>query len=373
VTRKTRLAALSIVVVFLIVGFFAVGGVVSAKDGKRSARYNLYFGDLHTHTTYSDAWEGTPWDAFAAATAAGADFMATTDHDSYGYWLSAEEWADTQVAAEFYTTNTFVAMPGYELWIAGSGEINVFNTPDFPPVPEDPDQRPVPGSHGSPEDSLAVFYDWLAAQPGAVGQWNHPTYVTRNFHNFAFWNERRDVGMGIIEVWNWKYTEDSYVLALDKGWHVMPAANSDTHNPDWISGSEVRTVLLSPRLTPEDLYAAMSAGRGYATLDKNLRISYTLNDAVMGSILSSSGSRYVASVHIEDPDGSAGDAITLVEFVSDGGVVVASVPVSGTVVDLTVELRSDTATYVYVRVSTASNHEGAPGVTAWTAPVWTGR
>ena len=371
--RRTRSASLSVLMILLTIGLFVGNGVVSANQGKGPGRYNLYFGDLHTHTTYSDAWEGTPWDAFAAATAAGADFMATTDHDSYGYWISSEEWTDTLAAAEFYTTNTFVAMPGYEIWIACAGEINVFNTPNFPPVPKDPDQRPVPGCGGSYTEVLPAFYDWLAKEPGAVGQWNHPTYVTRNFHDFGFRTEQRDVGMGMIEVWNWKYTEDSYVLALDKGWHVMPSANSDTHNPDWISGSEVRTVLLAPRLTPENLYEAMGAGRGYATLDKNLRISYTLNDAVMGSILSSSDSRHVASVHIEDPDGSPGDAITLVEFVSDGGVVVASVPVSGTVVDLTVELRSDTATYVYVRVSTASNHEGAPGVTAWTAPVWTGR
>ena len=371
--RSVRSAVLAVVVVLLIVGVFAGSGVASAKPGDRPVRYNLYFGDLHTHTTYSDAWEGTPWDAFAAAAAAGADFMATTDHDSYGYWISPEEWADTLAAAEFYTTDTFVAMAGYEMWIACSGEINVFNTANFPPVPEDPDQRPVPGCGGSPAEVLPAVYDWLAGQPGAVGQWNHPTYVSRNFHNFAFRTEPRDVGMGLIEVWNWKYTEDSYVLALDKGWHVMPSANSDTHSPDWISGSEVRTVLLAPRLAPEDLYAAMGASRGYATLDKNLRIQYSLNGAVMGSTLSRTSSRYVASVHIEDPGGRPEDAITLVEIISDGGVVVAKVPVSGTVVDLAFDLESPTAKYYYVRVSTASNHEGDPGVTAWTAPIWTGR
>jgi len=347
-------------------------GAASARAEDRPVRYNLYFGDLHTHTIYSDAWEGTPWDAFAAATAAGADFMATTDHDSYGFWLSPEEWADTLAAAEAFTTDTFVAMAGYELWIACAGEINVFNTPTFPPVPEDPDQRPAPGCAGSPFDVLPAFYDWLAAQPGAVGQWNHPTYVTNNFHDFVFRSDTRDAGVGMIEVWNWKYTEESYVLALDTGWHVMPTANSDTHSPDWMS-SEVRTVLLAPRLTPEDLYAAMRAGRGYATLDKNLRISYALDGAVMGSILSALDSRFVASVQIEDPDGTPEDAITLVELVSDGGVVVASARVRGTAIRLTLEVTSETARYFYLRVSTASNHEGVPGVTAWTSPVWTGR
>ncbi|OGS46836.1 MAG: hypothetical protein A3K66_04055 [Euryarchaeota archaeon RBG_16_67_27] len=372
VHRSGRSTARSVVVVVLIVSLFVGSGAASARAEDRPVRYNLYFGDLHTHTIYSDAWEGTPWDAFAAATAAGADFMATTDHDSYGFWLSPEEWADTLAAAEAFTTDTFVAMAGYELWIACAGEINVFNTPTFPPVPEDPDQRPAPGCAGSPFDVLPAFYDWLAAQPGAVGQWNHPTYVTNNFHDFVFRSDTRDAGVGMIEVWNWKYTEESYVLALDTGWHVMPTANSDTHSPDWMS-SEVRTVLLAPRLTPEDLYAAMRAGRGYATLDKNLRISYALDGAVMGSILSALDSRFVASVQIEDPDGTPEDAITLVELVSDGGVVVASARVRGTAIRLTLEVTSETARYFYLRVSTASNHEGVPGVTAWTSPVWTGR
>ena len=370
--RSGRSTAWSVVVVVLIVSLFVGSGAASARAEDRPVRYNLYFGDLHTHTIYSDAWEGTPWDAFAAATAAGADFMATTDHDSYGFWLSPEEWADTLAAAEAFTTDTFVAMAGYELWIACAGEINVFNTPTFPPVPEDPDQRPAPGCAGSPFDVLPAFYDWLAAQPGAVGQWNHPTYVTNNFHDFVFRSDTRDAGVGMIEVWNWKYTEESYVLALDTGWHVMPTANSDTHSPDWMS-SEVRTVLLAPRLTPEDLYAAMRAGRGYATLDKNLRISYALDGAGMGSILSPLDSRFVASVQIEDPDGTPEDAIILVELVSDGGVVVASARVRGTAIRLTLEVTSETARYFYLRVSTASNHEGVPGVTAWTSPVWTGR
>src|SRR3990172_11059677 len=142
--RRTRSASLSVLMILLTIGLFVGNGVVSANQGKGPGRYNLYFGDLHTHTTYSDAWEGTPWDAFAAATAAGADFMATTDHDSYGYWISPEEWADTLAAAEHFTTDTFVAMPGYELWIACAGEINVFNTPTFPPAPEDPHHPPAP-------------------------------------------------------------------------------------------------------------------------------------------------------------------------------------------------------------------------------------
>lgn len=358
-------------------GALAVAGLLAAGPAFAGSPYNLYFGDLHTHTGYSDG-TGTPWDAYAAAIAAGADFLATTEHDSYGYWISPEEWEDNLAAAEFFTSKDFVAIAGYEFWLAGSGEINVFNTREFPPVPEDPEQRPSPGSRGEPAEVLAAFYDWLAGQPGAVGQWNHPTYVSHEFLEFDLWNESRDVGMGLVEVWNdtWFYTEDSYRKALDAGWHVMPAANADNHDASWITGLPLRTVLLARRLTPEALYGAMAASRGYATVDSNLRVYYTLDGAIMGSTLAPASS-YRASISIEDPDG---EPVTLVEVVTDGGEVAASLVADAPLVEWSPTLRSETARYYYVRVTTESNEAstlasqpGEVGVTAVTAPVWTGR
>ncbi|MDH4123863.1 MAG: CehA/McbA family metallohydrolase [Thermoplasmata archaeon] len=330
--------------------------------------YNLYFGDLHTHTAYSDAWEGTPWDAYQSAIDAGADYMAITDHVSAwnaysGLAMDPEEWADTLAAADYFTSNKFVAMAGYEAWmLAHLGEINVFNNRELPK------EEPL----GYKFDRLSDMYDWLAQHPGAIGQFNHPYYMTDDFEEYSYYTETRDSAMNIIEVWNSEFTEDSYVMALDAGWHVMPSVNSDTHNPDWIAGYEMRTVLLAEKLTPENLYAAMSACRGYGTLDKNLRIYYTLNDAIMGSTLESVADTYTVKVHIEDPDGVASDAITKVEVISDGGVVVASMNADSTVVDWEVTLSSEDARYFYIRVTTASNLDGVEGVTAWTAPVWTG-
>ncbi|MEM4233512.1 MAG: CehA/McbA family metallohydrolase [Thermoplasmata archaeon] len=368
--RKALLLVVSVSMTVVLSCPLASSCVVSAGKPQAGETYNLYFGDLHTHTGYSDAYEdSTPWDAFQAAIDAGADFMAVTDHiaiwHGYDAWtMNAAEWADLLAAADYFTSKKFVAMAGYEAWLLGGcGEINVYNVRDLPP------KEPL----GYRFDRLPSFYDWLASQPGAVGQFNHPTYVSRDFMNYAFYSEPRDAGMNIIEVYNDEYYEDSYVMALDAGWHVMPSANSDTHYSDWISGHEMRTVLLAPRLTPEDLYAAMSSCRGYATLDKNLRIQFTLNGAVMGSTLASQTSIFTARITIADPDRTASDSITAVEIVSDGGAVAAHVPTSGTAVDLTITLTSTTARYYFVRVITASDHTGSPGVTAWTAPVWTGR
>ena len=374
--KRTMQVALFAVAVAVMIVPFSCQNASSAGSKEKTTTYNLYFGDLHTHTGYSDG-QGTPWDAFAAAKNAGADFMATTDHVHYPYgqiMLTPELWADTLLAAESLTSKDFVAMAGYELWLPWAGEVNVYNSNEIY------DEDGNPGGHGynnglqeSIHEALPSLYDWLA-QTGALGQWNHPSTWSAplsNFFDFDYYTPTRDTGMGLIEAYNDELYEDSYIMALDAGWHVMPAANSDTHSANWISGSEVRTVLLATSLSPENMYEAMRASRGYATQDKNLQIYYTLNGAVMGSVLSPM-STYKVSVRISDPDGRA-DAIKLVEIVSDGGAVVASMSANSATVEWTTTLTSDSAQYFYVRVTTASNLLGEEGVTAWTAPVWTGR
>ena len=378
--------ALFVVAVAVMIVPFSFQNASSAGNREQTTVYNLYFGDLHTHTGYSDG-QGTPWDAFAAAKRAGADFMATTDHVHYPYgqiMLTPDLWADTLLAAKSSTSKSFVAMAGYELWLPWAGEVNVYDTSEIY------DEDGNPGGHGynnglqeSIHEALPSLYDWLA-QTGAIGQWNHPTYYAgpydmgfnespmSNFFDFAYYTEARDQGMCVLENLESAYYELSYIWALDAGWHVMPAANSDTHSANWISGYEVRTVLLATSLTPENIYDAMRANRGYATQDQNLRIYYTLNDQIMGSVLEPGASKYVARIQVEDPDRTRNDAVTLVEIVSDGGQVVARIPTSGTKVDLTITLPSLDVHYFYVRLTTASNLSGTEGVTAWTSPVWTG-
>jgi len=94
----------------------------------------------------------------------------------------------------------------------------------------------------------------------------------------------------------------------------------------------------------------------------------------MGSVLPEGESVFQADMHIEDPDAVASDAITLVEMVSDGGGVVVSMQGDGTALfDWSVALGSEAASCYFVRVCTESGDLGLLGVTAWAAPVWTGR
>ena len=59
-STKIRLTTL---ISLTLVGSMGFGMITSARGLEKPAQYNLYFGDLHAHTRFSDGWEGTPADA----------------------------------------------------------------------------------------------------------------------------------------------------------------------------------------------------------------------------------------------------------------------------------------------------------------------
>lgn len=85
------------------------------KLGKYLDYYQLYWGDLHTHTIFSDGM-GTPEESLIyARDTAGLDFVAITDHDDIGPYLSPTEWEKTKKAINhFYQPGEFVTFLGYE-------------------------------------------------------------------------------------------------------------------------------------------------------------------------------------------------------------------------------------------------------------------
>ncbi|MCJ7490391.1 MAG: PHP domain-containing protein [Thermoplasmata archaeon] len=356
---------------------FCCGASLAVEAEDAEPEYNLYFGDLHSHTSYSDG-TGTPDEAYTTARSRGADFLAITDHY---FPLTEVEWKDTLRSADEHTVNLeFVAMAGYEYYLPGINELNIYGTETLAPHSGETPKAYYMGNRMTGGSFIPWIYDWIADEPGAIGQWDHPlSYgcpVAWDFFQFDFCTEERDAAMGMLECYNWGYRDSSYIKALDEGWHIMPTATEDDHYGDWISPLGIRTVLLAPSLTRDNLYEAMREGRGYATLDENLEIRFTLNGEVMGSSLSSPGATsYTASIVIDDTDGLC-DAITLVEIVTDRNETAWSFePTSDSwSISETVVLSGDGAPrYFFVRVTTVSPLNGEePGVTAWTAPVWTG-
>ena len=264
-------------------------------------------------------------------------------------------------------------------WVVGIGEINVFDTPDWPSEPTGKGaDKANSGHHGNRWLSLPELYDWLAEEPGAVGQWNHPTAYagvsSEDFTGYAGWSPTRDTGMGMIEVFNDVVYESSYVaaprrrLARDADGELRHArrrldhrlrrpdgpARAQPHAGRSLRGDARRARVRDPRHEPRGAVPAWT-GRSWAPCWPNRPATVTVR------------------VQVDDPDASAEDAVTRIDIVTDGGVVVASQPVSGASVAWTKAIDALTARYFYARVSTASGVDGFPGPTAWTAPVWTGR
>ncbi len=321
--------------------------------------YNIYFGDLHSHTGYSDG-SLTPGEAYAHAKSSGqGDFLAVTDHqdlydDDPDFWLSDEEWEDMKAQADAYTDDTFVAIAAFEYKV-DDGEINTYNTDLITDI----------------SDTAAEYYDYLTThEPAGIGQWNHPE-EDDDFDDFAGYSSDRDAFIHVIEIENGGRTDGSdesyeqkYIDALDLGWHVGPAANSDTHSEDWLTDSENRVAVLATSLTRENIFDAMRNHRFYATDDKNLRVLFTVNDSPVGTTLYSPN-EYDLSVQIEDPDTEYNDdKITKLELITDNGEVLETHETDSHTVDWRKTISPAGEKYLYLRITAADQQR------AYTAPVW---
>jgi hypothetical protein len=96
------------------------------KFGNYIDKENLYWGDIHAHTKYSDGMR-TPEEAISfARDIARLDFAAITDHDDIGPYISDKEWEDTKrVIAKFNEPNKFVTFLGYE-YRSSLADMNVY-------------------------------------------------------------------------------------------------------------------------------------------------------------------------------------------------------------------------------------------------------
>lgn len=329
--------------------------------------WNIYFGQLHAHTNLSDG-TGSVEEAFDhASKVEDLDFFAVTDHsDSFdnadagaigadGRSISAD-WAAGKQAAASVTNGNFVGLFGFEMtWPEDKqlGHISTFNTPGWQTRDQE-DFENVP-------TALEHYYKALTTVPGSVSQFNHPDIIHGDFERFDHYSPEYDEAISLLEIAGEDGAVDCeyYHLALDKGWHVAPTNNQNNHNGQWGDASRARTVILAETLTEEALYAAMKDRRVYATQDSDLTVYYTLNGAVMGSILPKSKEAEI-TVFLSDP---TDEAIGNVEVVADGGEVIDSAYVGtpAKVLELSV---SGGYNYYYLRITQPD------GDVAVTAPVW---
>ncbi len=378
---------------------------VTRADGKTAsfnwfftvgqAQYQLYFGQLHSHTQYSDG--AGSLDAALdyvknLPESANVQFVAFTDHSNYfdttgaanpegalydmslASASSQETWNSYRSSvAAFNEANagSLVALAGFEMtWSGGPGHINTFNTPGIV------SRNNSTLNNKTDYAGMRAYYALLSQQEGAdsLSQFNHPGNTFGTFGDFAFWDPVIDSRMYMVEAGNgegqigaggYYPSYEYYTMALDKGWHLAPTNNQDNHKGRWGNANDARDVILTDDFSEQGIYDALRAMRMYATEDKNLEIGYTVNGMLLGSSLTEVPEKLNIHVTVNDPDAS--DSISKVEVIVNSGKTAytwddPAVLATG---DLSVTLGPDYS-YYYIRVTQGD------GDLAVTAPVWVG-
>ena len=369
-----------------ITWFFTVG----------ATKYQHYFGQLHSHTQYSDG-AGTLTDALHYVenlpASANVQFVAFTDHSNYFdsssspnveaalYDTSLVKDSDANhswktykdTIAKFNEDNagSMVAIGGFEMtWSGGPGHINTFNTPGIV-------SRNNKTLNNKTDDAgMKAYYALLSQAEGAtsISQFNHPGTTFGNFKDFNYWDPVIDSRMYMVEVGNgegaigaggYYPSYEQYIMALDKGWHLAPTNNQDNHKGKWGNANDARDVILTDDFSEQGIYEAIRALRMYATEDKNLELTYTVNGLMMGSSITEIPDKLNVEVTVNDPDAS--DSIAKVEVVANSGKVAYTW-------DNAAQLRSGklsatldpSYSYYFIRVTQKD------GDLAVTSPVWVG-
>ena len=369
-----------------ITWFFTVG----------ATKYQHYFGQLHSHTQYSDG-AGPLTDALRYVenlpASANVQFVAFTDHSNYFdsssspnveaalYDTSLVKDSDANhswktykdTIAKFNEDNagSMVAIGGFEMtWSGGPGHINTFNTPGIV-------SRNNKTLNNKTDDAgMKAYYALLSQAEGAssISQFNHPGTTFGNFKDFNYWDPVIDSRMYMVEVGNgegaigaggYYPSYEQYIMALDKGWHLAPTNNQDNHKGKWGNANDARDVILTDDFSEQGIYEAIRALRMYATEDKNLELTYTVNGLMMGSSITEISDKLNVEVTVNDPDAS--DSIAKVEVVANSGKVAYTWDNAAQLTSGKLSATLDPSySYYFIRVTQKD------GDLAVTSPVWVG-
>ncbi len=348
--------------------------------------YNLYFGNLHSHSDYSDGDIDNVCNGAGSATccydigntALNFDFMGIADHNhNEGPVMTIAKYSSGLTEATNYnsTHTDFVALYGME-WgtISTGGHVAVYGVNQL-----------VGWNTGNYNTYCAkgdynTLFNLVTSTPNAFATLCHPNNTDfANIANTAY-NSMYDnaiVGVAVkngpYNSLNTTYTDPAagnnvnyYNKLLAKGYHLGPTVDLDNHNSATMGkSSEGRTVVLATSLSNASIYDAMLNMRFYASEDYNVNATFTVNSTYpMGSIVTQSVDPNF-NVTISDPDGDIINSIKIWYGVPGSGALPTVLSSTTNVGTLAYTHTFATGTYYYYAEITE-----ADGNKTWTSPIW---
>lgn len=302
-----------------------------------SGEPRAFFGNLHSHTKYSDG-SGTPSEAYQYAKAAGLHFLAITEHNHRAAEVAAVENNNDSIAhhhqlyngsqsssliksaGRFTTAGQFVALYGQEFSTISKGNhVNVFE------VAEVIDEAVVPSKQ------FDKLIDWFATHKDsqnldAIIQFNHPEkeqrddgieYGADDFANRTDWLSKIGKHARLISIQNGPSHDaalnqpaelDSvadFLAYLNLGFKLAPTCDQDNHHKNWGRATHARTAVIADELTKPKILDGLRKRHVYATQDKNLQVIFFVQGHLCGdviSVLPAAGADFDIKYMISDPD-----------------------------------------------------------------------
>ncbi|HKQ58166.1 MAG TPA: lamin tail domain-containing protein [Candidatus Eisenbacteria bacterium] len=276
--------------------------------------YNAYFGNLHSHTGYSDGVQTPPIAYNFARNIAPTplDFLAVTDHNHTTAGMSLPDYhTGLSEGASANSDGNFVAIYGQEWGLATNGHVNVYEAPV------------LFGWDAGNFDTFVAEGDYAGLYSAAIAnpppsypvviEWAHP--AIGDFDNFQVTNDGR-AAVHLMALVNGPATstatdesdigntgfDGAFHEALRAGYRVSPTADQDNHNATWGASTESRTGVLALSKTKSAILTAMAARRTYATQDHNAVVHFSADGHAMGEAFTATqGVRIAVEVIDTDP------------------------------------------------------------------------
>jgi PKD repeat protein len=338
-------------------------------EPKAGVEYNIYFGDLHNHSTLSDG-SSSETEAYAyARDVAKMDFFSLSDHAENMSWNWP--WSNNYdklvtAANQFNAPGTFATLYGFEYGNPFMGHISVWNTTDYT------------GAVANPTTGL--FYSWLEDHPAAFATYNHPGSYDEFNAEFSHFDLTSSVvpQMVGVEMHNhgdpfsvYYYvkaygSDKSFIdVAIEKGWYLGAGGGLDTHSTDFGGSCPFRTAVLATAKTREAIIDAYKNRRFYSTEDKDLYVDFRCAGYPMGSKVTGLPRLFTVSTH-----DASGDILKEVRLYRNG-VQYQTKPLSGSSAQVDfLDTAPNAKDYYYVIVALTTGNYGGHPAEAISSPIW---
>ena len=369
--------------------------IVFVLPAKAFCQYNFYFGNIHSHSSYSDGNKDSTasgyyypgQDYYYAKSSYHFDFLGIAEHNHYSSnnnpGMHRVDYAKGLYEADTANNEgTFVSMFGME-WgvISGGGHVITYGVPSL-----------IGWETGSGGWGTSSNYDIFCAKNNYTGLWPivnsysasnafctlaHPQPGDYGGLPYSSDADAAIAGVAIRSGSAFSLTtnysdpaptlyESYYLAALAKGYHLGPTADQDNHYTTFGRTSHIRTVVLANALKRDSIYAAYRAMRFYASDDWNAQVTFTVNGNYLGSDFSTNSN---SSIYVSVNDADPGDDIDsiMIYYGSPGSGINATLLASST--------GSTTLNYIHPTVQATQYYYFAKirqtdGDFIWTAPVW---